>query len=97
MVKTITLGEGKYTIIYDKNNQYPVKCLRYGQDWRDLTGDNLIFYLCNKITELTERLADKENEIENNILMESDYMSDELESIEDESNHWYDNFCDMTV
>lgn len=89
MVKTITLGEGKYTIIYDKNSQYPVKCLRYGQDWKDLTGDNLIFYLCNKITELTERLADKEIEIEE-LEEANDCMSDEL-------SYYYDNFGDITV
>lgn len=89
MVKTIKLNDGEYTIIYDENNQCPVKCLRYGQDWKDLTGDNLIFYLCNKITELTEKLADKELEIED-LEEENDYISSEL-------SYYYDKFGNITV
>jgi hypothetical protein len=54
MSKTITLADGKYTIVYDEDNLFPVKCLRYGEEWRDVTGDNLIFYLCAMIEELTE-------------------------------------------
>lgn len=54
MVKTIELDNGKYTVVYDENNQYPMKCLRYGKEWRDLVGDNLIFLLCAKIEELEE-------------------------------------------
>ena len=52
MGKTIELDNGKYTVMYDENNQYPMKCLRYGEEWRDLVGDNLIFWLCAKIEEL---------------------------------------------
>lgn len=55
MGKTIELDNGKYTIMYDENNQYPMKCLRYGEEWRDLVGDNLIFWLCAKIEELEEK------------------------------------------
>lgn len=55
MGKTIELDNGKYTVMYDENNQYPMKCLRYGEEWRDLVGDNLIFWLCAKIEELEER------------------------------------------
>ena len=53
--KTIELDNGKYTVMYDENNQYPMKCLRYGEEWRDLVGDNLIFWLCAKIEELEEK------------------------------------------
>ena len=49
MSKFIELDNGKYTIIYDENNQYPEKCLRYGAEWKNLTGDNLIFFLCAMI------------------------------------------------
>lgn len=56
MGKTIELDNGKYTVIYDENNQYPMKCLRYGEEWRDLVGDNLIFWLCAKIEELEEKI-----------------------------------------
>ena len=55
MGKTIELHNGKYTVMYDENNQYPMKCLRYGEEWRDLVGDNLIFWLCAKIEELEEK------------------------------------------
>lgn len=55
MGKIIELDNGKYTVMYDENNQYPMKCLRYGEEWRDLVGDNLIFWLCAKIEELEER------------------------------------------
>ena len=56
MGKTIELDNGKYTVIYDENNQYPMKCLRYGEEWRNLVGDNLIFWLCAKIEELEEKI-----------------------------------------
>lgn len=55
MGKTIELDNGKYTVMYNENNQYPMKCLRYGEEWRDLVGDNLIFWLCAKIEELEEK------------------------------------------
>ena len=55
MGKTIELDNGKYTVMYDENNQYPMKCLRYGEEWRDLVGDNLIFWLCAKIEELEDK------------------------------------------
>ena len=55
MGKTIELDNGKYTVMYDENNQYPMKCLRYGEEWRNLVGDNLIFWLCAKIEELEEK------------------------------------------
>lgn len=58
MVKTIMLDDGKYTIVYDENNQYPTKCLRYGKEWKNLIGDNLIFWLCAKIGELEEEIND---------------------------------------
>lgn len=54
--KIIELDNGKYTVMYDENNQYPMKCLRYGEEWRDLVGDNLIFWLCAKIEELEEKI-----------------------------------------
>lgn len=56
MGKTIELDNGKYTVMYDENNQYPMKCLRYGEEWRDLVGDNLIFWLCAKIEELEGKI-----------------------------------------
>lgn len=47
--KTIVLDGGKYTVVYDESGSYPEKCLRNGEPWRDLTGDNLIFWLCAEL------------------------------------------------
>lgn len=56
MSKTINLDEGKYTIVYDETDSFPEKCLRYGEEWRNLAGDNLVFFLCERINELEEEL-----------------------------------------
>lgn len=58
MDRTITLDDGKYTIVYDKANSFPEKVLRYGEEWRNVVGDNLIFWLCAEIERLRE--ANKE-------------------------------------
>ena len=55
-MKTIKLDGRKYTIVYDKTDSYPVKCLRYGEQWRNLLGDNLIYWLCARIEELEEKI-----------------------------------------
>ena len=60
MSKQIILDDGKYTIEYDKNNQYPTKCFRHGEVWKSVLGDNLIFNLCERICELEERLKQYE-------------------------------------
>lgn len=81
-VQKIILDDGKYTVIYDETNSFPEKCLRYGEDWRDLVGDNLIFYLCNKIKELKEKIDELENEIED--------LNEELD-------YYNNNFSNMTI
>ncbi len=42
MDEVINVGEGKYTLIYDRDAG-TMRALRYGEEWMDLTGDNLIF------------------------------------------------------
>lgn len=44
----------EYEVIQDLNNGV-FKCLRNGEEWRDLTGDNLILSLINEIQELREQ------------------------------------------
>ena len=56
-MKTVKLDGGKYTIVYGETDSYPVKCLRYGEEGRDLLGDNLIFWLCARIEELEEEIS----------------------------------------
>lgn len=37
-----TYADGKYTVI---NNNGNLSALRYGEPWRDLTGDNLVYWM----------------------------------------------------
>lgn len=55
----IDLNDGKYTYVFDNGKQY---ALRYGEQWRDLTGDNLIYWMACRIEELEDRLADYEDD-----------------------------------
>lgn len=41
-MESITIADGKYTVQYDNGR---LTALRYGEPWRDLTGDNLIYWL----------------------------------------------------
>ena len=47
----IHLDNGKYTVVREGNGRV-FKALRYGEEWRDLIGDNLILALCDRIEEL---------------------------------------------
>jgi hypothetical protein len=47
----IQLDGGKYTVVSDKGG---LRALRNGQEWRDLSGDNLVYYMLCRIEELTE-------------------------------------------
>ncbi len=47
--KTLSLGNGKYTIVYDATGSYPELCLLNGLPWRSVTGDDLIFHLCAEL------------------------------------------------
>lgn len=49
MRNRIQLNDGKYTVVYDETNSFPEKVFRYGEEWRDVTGDNLIYWLCVEI------------------------------------------------
>ena len=61
MDRTISLDNGKYTIVYDKTNSFPEKVLRYEEEWCNVVGDNLIFWLCAEIARLRE--ANKERNV----------------------------------
>lgn len=48
----LDLYDGKYTyILYEDGRQV---CLRYGEEWRDLCGDNLIRAMAHEIESLKE-------------------------------------------
>jgi hypothetical protein len=46
----IDLSDGKYT--YVRNEDASQHALRYGEPWRDLTGDGFILAMAQKIEEL---------------------------------------------
>ncbi|QAY01999.1 hypothetical protein VpaJT1_70 [Vibrio phage VpaJT_1] len=48
---TVTLDGGKYRI---ENNNGVLQAYRHGGPWRDLAGDNLIYHLVHRVSELTE-------------------------------------------
>ena len=52
----VTVGDGKYTYVqrYDGGSY----ALRYGQQWQDCTGDNLVLCLAQEIETLKETLQD---------------------------------------
>lgn len=47
--------DDKYTVIHN-DNPYVLKALRHGEEWRSLTGDNLILAMFYKIQDLQEQL-----------------------------------------
>ena len=50
----VTVAEGKYT--YQRFHDGGQRCLRYGEPWRDLTGDGMVMAMAQRIEELTEIL-----------------------------------------
>lgn len=50
----IELADGKYK--YRRFKQGGQDCLRNGEPWRNLTGDNLIYFMGCEIQELREKL-----------------------------------------
>lgn len=62
----LELSEGKYTyILHDDGRQ---EALRYGEPWRDLVGDNLVFHLGSTIETLQARVNELEAAPAENIL-----------------------------
>lgn len=51
--------DGKYTVVLNETSPFEFKALRYGEEWRSLTGDNLVLGLVYKIQELEEQLVSK--------------------------------------
>ena len=49
----VTVGDGKYTVT-DEDGRF--KALRYGEEWRDCTGDGLIYTLAVEIESLRKEL-----------------------------------------
>jgi len=57
MKETIKLDNGKYEVILDQDgSKFNFHALRYGEQWRDLIGDNLILAMFYKIQDLENKL-----------------------------------------
>jgi hypothetical protein len=50
----VTVYDGKYTVVSE--NGAGLKALRYGEEWRDCTGDGLILALAQEIETLRDRV-----------------------------------------
>lgn len=50
----IELDGGKYTVVNELNNGGKLHALRYGEEWRDLTGDGLILAMIHEIEQMRE-------------------------------------------
>lgn len=46
----VTVGDGKYTVIQEADGH--LRALRYGEEWRDCTGDGLILALAHEVERL---------------------------------------------
>jgi len=46
----VTVRDGKYTVIQDKSGRLYAE--RYGEEWRDCAGDNLILALAQEVKNL---------------------------------------------
>ena len=51
---SITVADGKYTVQHE--NGANLRALRYGEPWRDLVGDNLVYWMACRIEQLEEAL-----------------------------------------
>lgn len=49
MQMKISLADGKYTYLLNQDGQ---RVLRYGEDWRDLSGDKFVLSMAMKIEEM---------------------------------------------
>lgn len=53
----VDISDGKYTVIQDETGA--IKALRYGEDWRDCVGDNLILALAQEVERLRELVSNE--------------------------------------
>lgn len=58
----ITICDGKYTVIQDATGR--TRALRYGEEWRELTGDNLAIGAAYEIGSLRQHVKELEAYIE---------------------------------
>lgn len=52
---------GKYTVVFGSDNR--LHALRYGEEWRNCVGDNLIYYLAVELEEARLKVAELEKQL----------------------------------
>ena len=57
----VSICDGKYTVIQEPTGE--TRVLRYGEEWRDVTGDNVIVGLAWELQESRERIKRLEDRI----------------------------------
>lgn len=63
MEQQIEIGDGEYTLVMkNEPGKFVFKSLRYGEEWRDLVGDNLVLAMFHEIEDLRERIQGLEVE-----------------------------------
>lgn len=60
MIFELPLEEGKYTVLYDNGK---IEILRYGEPWRNETGDGFLHALLVSHTKLEQMLDEAEAEL----------------------------------
>lgn len=76
----IELENGKYTIVNELNEGGGFHALRYGEQWRNLAGDNLILAMVHRMEELQDRLSQAED-----LLSEAHDMLDDVHCYDTET------------
>jgi len=77
MTRKIELCEGKYTIMNDLETGGGIRALRYGEEWRDLTGDNLVLALYQKVVELEAEVERSRGALRNIVEIEDDFYTED--------------------
>lgn len=57
MTQRVDVADGKYTVVIEDNGD--LYALRYGERWRDFTGDKLIYCLAAELQEARDALANR--------------------------------------
>ena len=57
----IELFDGKYTVVNELSSGGGFYALRYGEPWRSLAGDKLVYSMFCEIERLRERVAELES------------------------------------
>ncbi len=55
----VKLDDGKYQVLMGQDHR--LKALRNGEDWRDLCGDNLVYFLASEVQKLRKIIKDAQN------------------------------------